>query len=346
MLHLAPLLLPALDADGPEGGVLGLWLELVGRAHPALVHFPIAFLLLAALIEGVNALGGLFGRESGRRPARTAWILLLFAALSAAATTFSGWTLSERMTISPKYAELIEWHRWSGVATAGVALVALVPALLARGGERRGALRGYRLLLLIGAGGVGFTGHQGGQLVHGLDELTEPIEALVAHYTGKSDVEPEATVEREPQAEVAPGVGQEIEGQAETSLAEPEALPAGAEDEGAAEEPQAVAPEEALARAGRALMGKHCVECHNAVQNEASLRLDTRAEIVAGDWLIEDGDPADSIIHERVTLPVDDEYHMPKEGEPLTEDEIALLEDWIRAGLPWPADGEPAGEVE
>ena len=44
-------------------------------------------------------------------------------------------------------------------------------------------------------------------------------------------------------------------------------------------------------------------------------------------------DPAGSELVRRITLPVDDDDHMPSNGKnPLTTDEIALIERWIAAG--------------
>jgi uncharacterized membrane protein/mono/diheme cytochrome c family protein len=177
-------LIALLDPDGPADGVAGLWLELIGQLHPALVHFPVALLVVAAALELVNTIGGVLGREDGEYPSSAARTCLTLAALGGAAAAFSGWTLSERMVISARIADAVEWHRWSGVGAAGLAIAALACAFLARDGERVGARRLYRLLLMVGAGVVSWAGHQGGVLVHGEDALGRPIEALLEHYRG------------------------------------------------------------------------------------------------------------------------------------------------------------------
>lgn len=318
-----------LDADGPAGGVAGLWLELIGQLHPALVHFPVALLIVAAVLELANTVGGVLGREEAEYPSASARACLAFAVLGGAAAAFSGWTLSERMVISERIAEAVEWHRWSGVGAAGLAIAALVCAFLARDGERVGARRLYRLLLLVGAGVVSWAGHQGGVLVHGEDALGKPIDALLEHYRGGG----------------APADTQQADTQPAGSPRDA-AAEMGATEIGAAElETAELDPTEALAREARALLAARCVECHGAVRSENGVRLDTRAAILE-DFLAFEGDPDGSLIVERVELPPDDEEAMPPpdEGRPLSDDERRLLRRWIAIDLPWPADGEPARE--
>jgi uncharacterized membrane protein/mono/diheme cytochrome c family protein len=322
-------LIALLDPDGPADGVAGLWLELIGQLHPALVHFPVALLVVAAALELVNTIGGVLGREDGEYPSSAARTCLTLAALGGAAAAFSGWTLSERMVISARIADAVEWHRWSGVGAAGLAIAALACAFLARDGERVGARRLYRLLLMVGAGVVSWAGHQGGVLVHGEDALGRPIEALLEHYRGggvTTDARP-ASSPRDAAAET----GTPETGTPETGTAELETA--------------ALDPTEALAREARALLAARCVECHGAVRSENGVRLDTR-EAILDDFLAFAGDPDGSLVVERVELPPDDEEAMPPpdEGPPLSEDERRLLRRWIAIDLPWPADGAPARE--
>jgi hypothetical protein len=83
ILILPMSLIALLDPDGPADGVAGLWLELIGQLHPALVHFPVALLVVAAALELVNTIGGVLGREDGEYPSSAARTCLTLAALGA-----------------------------------------------------------------------------------------------------------------------------------------------------------------------------------------------------------------------------------------------------------------------
>lgn len=88
---------------------------------------------------------------------------------------------------------------------------------------------------------------------------------------------------------------------------------------------------------------KRCIECHKAPFEEngklkkpkADLRLDAPAEIMKGGEngvILKPGDSSKSSLYEVVTLPKDDDMHMPPKGDPLTADEIKLLKTWIDEG--------------
>jgi hypothetical protein len=88
---------------------------------------------------------------------------------------------------------------------------------------------------------------------------------------------------------------------------------------------------------------KRCIECHKAPFEEngkmkkpkADLRLDAPAEIMKGGEngvILKPGDSSKSALYEVVTLPKDDDMHMPPKGDPLTAAEIALLKSWIDEG--------------
>jgi uncharacterized membrane protein len=316
---------PSLDGDAPAGGFAGLWLELIGHLHPALVHFPIALLVTAAVVEFAALASGLFRRDAAARPTAAGLVCVWFGALGGAAAAFSGWTLAERERFGSSVAELLELHRWAGVTTAGLGLAALLAAQFARGGSR-GALRLYRALLFLGAGAAGFAGHHGGSLVHGEEYLEEPFFELVEGLRS-GNWEPAAAT---PAAPVTPTLGTELP----TSELPTADLPL------AAAVP--VEGQENLAVAARALFAQRCVECHGPRKQKGSLRLDSREEQVEKRFVVIPGAPESSPVIERVLLPVEDEDHMPPEGPPLTELEVELLREWIAAGAPWPADGLPA----
>ena len=98
----------------------------------------------------------------------------------------------------------------------------------------------------------------------------------------------------------------------------------------------------------RPLLAAHCYECHSARSSElkGGLRLDSRAGVVQGGdsgALIMLGDPAKSLLIKAVSYR-DSDLQMPPTGR-LGDEEIALLEEWIRRGAPDPRE-EPAREVK
>lgn len=84
----------------------------------------------------------------------------------------------------------------------------------------------------------------------------------------------------------------------------------------------------------RPILDAKCVSCHNSKKAEGNLLLTTEAEILAGG---DTGNPLDSVadfgkplMAHRVTLPLEDEKHMPPKGKvQLTPNEIALLHWWL-----------------
>src|SRR5262249_58560439 len=68
------------------------------------------------------------------------------------------------------------------------------------------------------------------------------------------------------------------------------------------------------------LLKERCSACHGALKQQGKLRLDTVALIAKGGMsgpAIKSGEPAESLIIERVSDP-DDDTRMPPEGKPLT----------------------------
>ena len=127
----------------------------LGRLHPVLVHLPIGFILLLALLEAAALSPRFKNAASANR---------LIIALSVPAVLFSagcGWLLSW----SGGYDEqTLAWHKWLGTVLAPVVLV--LATLHWRGWTKayRACLAATVLLLFV-------TGHFGGSLTHGNDYL-------------------------------------------------------------------------------------------------------------------------------------------------------------------------------
>jgi hypothetical protein len=95
------------------------------------------------------------------------------------------------------------------------------------------------------------------------------------------------------------------------------------------------------------LLRARCHECHGPDRQKAGLRLDRRADALAGAWggeepVILPGRGAESPLVQRVRGEGDEE-RMPPEGPPLDEREIELLRRWIDTGAPWPESGPDVG---
>jgi len=93
----------------------------------------------------------------------------------------------------------------------------------------------------------------------------------------------------------------------------------------------------------RPLLVQHCYECHGAKEQNAELRVDSRARLLKG------GDNGPAILPgqpERSRLIVAVGYEnvdlqMPPDGK-LSTTQIADLTRWIKLGAPWPKEAEPS----
>ena len=86
------------------------------------------------------------------------------------------------------------------------------------------------------------------------------------------------------------------------------------------------------------ILAKHCFACHGPDEAEGGLRLTTReeafAETESGNHAIVAGNLEESVLLERITT--EDEFErMPPEGDPLTNNEIDVIRQWIEQGADW-----------
>jgi uncharacterized membrane protein len=143
--------------------VLPVWLQVAGRMHPMILHFPIVFIVLYVLWV-------LFFQKK-ISPLETAlnmgeWLLLL-SAFTSAITALLGLFLSREEGYD---AEVLLWHKWSG---AGVSLLMLLWY-----GFKNSLLKtktGTVAATLISFAAIIFAGHQGAGITHGQNFLLAPI---------------------------------------------------------------------------------------------------------------------------------------------------------------------------
>jgi len=157
------------------------WAVFVGRFHPVVLHFPIAILVVAALLE-LSRLPGL-RRLIPAPPESITLFLLALGALTGFAAAGMGWLLSQTGGYD---AALLRRHMILGLAVPAGAIL----SLLAWTGGGAAAGRG---LLFATAGLTLAAGHLGGALTHGEDYLTEYAPAPVRRALGlpvRSDFAP------------------------------------------------------------------------------------------------------------------------------------------------------------
>lgn len=140
-------------------------LQLIGRLHPLLVHFPIGLLVVALFLE-VLTLGG---RRNNLRDG-ISWMVYL-GALFAILSALFGWLLR---TQEDYIGDLVDNHQYTGIATA---VFATITVIILRG-TLNGKLvnfRVYRIGLTLTVILLTIAGHLGANLTHGEDYLTSVL---------------------------------------------------------------------------------------------------------------------------------------------------------------------------
>ncbi len=160
------------------------WVQFIGHFHPLLVHLPIGFIILLAILEALALLRRFKQLTSSSR------IILLVTVPVAAVTVLCGWLLSQ----SEDYdAHLLAWHKWTGI---GVGVATILLLIL----HWRGWQRAYRACLFTTLFLLIVAGHFGGELTHGTDYLTRYAPAALRPLLGgKNAVTPRAKVDLQTQ---------------------------------------------------------------------------------------------------------------------------------------------------
>ena len=140
----------------------------LGRFHPVLVHLPIGLIFLLFSFELLR-----FSRRFRDANTNSGLVLILAVPLSLV-TAACGWLLSR----SGGYEHgLLNWHKWTGVGTAGSILLAALLYWLE-------AKKAYRVCIAAAFGVLLVASHFGGSLTHGSGYLTQyapnPIRVLVS----------------------------------------------------------------------------------------------------------------------------------------------------------------------
>lgn len=140
-------------------------LQLMGRFHPLLLHFPIGILVVAFFLECLT----LGGKREGLREG-ISWMVYIgsvFAVFSA----LSGWLLRIQDTYS---GQIIDYHQYLGITTAvfaGITAVLLKRTL----SNKLPNFLFYRSSLALTVIALIIAGHLGASLTHGADFLTNVL---------------------------------------------------------------------------------------------------------------------------------------------------------------------------
>jgi len=126
-------------------------LQFLGRLHVMLVHLPIGFLILLAVLEAFACLPKYKHVAAGNR------VIVMLSAVITIVTAGCGWLLS----LTDSYdANALFWHKWLGTALAPVVVLL---ALL----HWKNFFTSYRLCLGVTMILLAVVGHFGGSLTHG-----------------------------------------------------------------------------------------------------------------------------------------------------------------------------------
>lgn len=291
----AALALACAPALAAEPGLGANLPKFLGRLHPVVVHFPIALLVVAVVFE----VFAIVVRRQRTRPSAAGVACVLLGAAGAGLAAWFGWINADVEPHGRGVADLIEVHRWLGISVVVLAGLALVAGTIGATGRARGMTAAYRVSLVLAAGVVAVAGHWGGSIVYGDGYVTEAL------FPRPAPTEPDAA----------------------TQLAQLEASGKTLTVDFATQ----IAP----------IFADHCVKCHGPDKKKGDLRLDARRYVFddrnPDEQVIIPGDAFNSDLHFRISLPRDDEDAMPPEGkgEPLTPEQVALVETWINEGAVW-----------
>jgi uncharacterized membrane protein len=192
--------------------------------------------------------------------------------------------------------ELVERHLWGGIAVASLAILAFLAKLWTRGKSPWPA----RLTLFAAIGVMTISSHDGGTLTHGEGYLTEYAPAWLggrARKDGAGAATPAEGALRPPAEQVV-----------YTDVIVP-------------------------------ILEQKCYSCHNAEKKKGKFRMDEYELLVKGGDEgegIVPGDSKNSAIVERISLPVEEDDHMPPDGKKQIEaHELVLIKWWLdQGGLP------------
>lgn len=146
--------------------VLPAWMQVIGRMHPLLLHFPLVLVILYALLD-------VFMRDEHHR--KLASMLLLAAAFTSVLSAIMGVFLSKEEGYG---ATALSWHKWSGVA---ISVFSLLWYWFQHKLQARRITTIFTSLIALFL--IIVTGHLGASITHGDDFLLAPVNKGTAAQT-------------------------------------------------------------------------------------------------------------------------------------------------------------------
>lgn len=236
------------------------WIQPLGRMHPLILHFPIAFIVLLVVFSFFkNQIDPISFQKINR-------FLVLITALTTILATIMGLFLS----LEGDDTNLLNLHKWIGIG-----ITFLIYGLTFIKKENI-----FKAVLYISFISVIFAGHYGAGLTHGVNFITEPLTKV-------------EVVQADENTPIFQGFIKPI-------------------------------------------IDKKCISCHNSEKQKGDLDMTSYGNMKLGGkngelWVL--NNPKESTLLKRIHLPVEHKEHMPPEGKiQLTEEEIALLNAWIKQG--------------
>lgn len=143
------------------------FLQVLGRAHPLILHFPIVLLLMAVGLYWV----------SDEKLKKIGTQILLFGANLTGITVVAGLLLANEGYDG----DALIWHQWLGVLSLGLAVLVYF--------YREKPTRFLRISTSVLAVAITLTGHFGANLTHGEDFLLAPIQSDEVEFVALEDAE-------------------------------------------------------------------------------------------------------------------------------------------------------------
>ena len=241
--------------------------QVIGRMHPLILHFPIVLLLLYTFLELLSV------RIIIRKELTT--VFLLIASLTATFTALAGVLLSKE---SGYDSNALIAHKWWGVSAAILSAILYYAKNNYRFKESMAKLSSVLISICLVV-----AGHFGSSITHGVDFLFAPMISKISQ---------EDTVSMK----------------------------------------RAIVYDHVITPIFKA----KCFSCHNPDKKKGKLDLTTKEGFLKGGEdgeIVLAGNIMESKLIHVINLPLAHDEHMPPEGKAqLTQQEMVLLYQWVRAG--------------
>ncbi len=283
---------------GSEEGPFKL-LPFLAPFHSVVLHLPIGFGLLACVLELYNM------RRRDSEVRRVMTIIHICTVLAMVVTIVLGLMRG----VGGGYEEhTLSEHKWWGIGAGVVAviIVGIHQVAFKKEKENKSLAGVYRFLLASNFFVLAMTGHSGGNLTYGSEYLVANAPQFVKKLMGEG--------------------GKEAEGAAAAATGAK-----GSDDPRMTHFVEKVWP----------ALKEKCLRCHGDEKQKGDYTLTDKEIAFKGGESELPGivpfNPAKSFLVETLLLPEDDDLVMPPEGkEPLTQEEILDIIQWVKDGAVWP----------